>query len=101
MFPISGNMDNFSSVLNFSCPISGNMDNFDVVDERMSLLQAEGGAIHTANSTGSRPPSIVVYSKGDSVELGDGVSIASSASNRNKKLGYLLSHLGSKTKKGN
>ena len=79
----------------------GMVDNFDVVDERMSLLQAEGGAFlktpsnPSLTSKGKQSQSTV--GKGDNFGM-DGMSVGSSVSFRNKRLGTLLSQLGAKGK---
>ncbi|XP_076446239.1 bridge-like lipid transfer protein family member 1 isoform X6 [Babylonia areolata] len=77
----------------------GTVDNFDVVDERMSLLQAEGGAFHKTPSNASLASkgkqSQSTVGKGDNVGV-DGISVESSVSFRNRKLGTLFSQLGAR-----
>ena len=79
----------------------GTVDNFDIVDERMSLLQAEGGAFHKTPSNPSLASkgrqSLSTAGKGDNAGV-DGLSIGSSVSFRNKKFVTLFSQLGNKGK---
>lgn len=79
----------------------GTVDNFDIVDERMSLLQAEGGAFYKTASNPSLASkgrqSQSTAGRGDNVGV-DGGSIGSSTSFKPKRFGTLLDKFGSKGK---
>ena len=81
----------------------GTVDNFDIVDERMSLLQAEGGAFHKTTSSPSLASkgkqSHSTASKGDNLGV-DRLSVNSSVSFKSKKFGTLLSFGGKGRPKG-
>ncbi|XP_050415172.1 bridge-like lipid transfer protein family member 1 [Patella vulgata] len=70
----------------------GVIDQFDVVDEKTSLLQAEGGSVHKFGSN----PSLAnkAFSQPDASH--DGISSVSTASIRHKKIASILTKKGSK-----